>query len=182
MTFMVSGRPIHGHRCILSARCELFEKMLNGPMKEKELESIDLVGVEYDVFLMLMEYFYTESVKVFKEVPVNRKALLDLLKLADQYLVNNLKLECEMILGNCLDVETACKVLEVADTCRSIVLRKKCIEFIATNFGSIILQEDFINLPKSILKEIFVEVAHRGICIGQGRNVGNNSLDYSSSK
>jgi len=182
VTFMVSGRAVYGHRCILSARCEILEKMLNGPMKENECSVITLPDVSYDTFLMLIEYLYTESVKSFKKLPIDTKLLLDLFKLADQYLMNNLKAQCEVLLGNTVDVENVCQMLEVADTHRSTILKKKCTEFIASNFGIVITQNAFIDLPKPLLKEILEEVSHRGICVGQKRNIGNNSTDYNGSK
>jgi hypothetical protein len=174
---MVAGKAIYGHRCILSARCEILEKMLNGPMKENECSVIALPDVEvsYDVFLMLIEYLYTESVNLFKKLPIDTELLLDLLKLADQYLVNNLKVQCEVLLGNSVDVERVCQMFEVADAHRSTILKKKCMEFIANNFGSVITQNAFLDLPKPLLKEILEEVSHRGICVGQKRSIGNNS-------
>jgi RCC1 and BTB domain-containing protein len=34
VTFLVEGKKLHGHRCILMARCEILERMVNGPMRE----------------------------------------------------------------------------------------------------------------------------------------------------
>lgn len=36
VSFILSGLPVYAHRCILMARCEILEKMVNGPMKESE--------------------------------------------------------------------------------------------------------------------------------------------------
>ena len=178
----MDNKTVYAHRCILIARCEFLEKMLNGPMKESESSVITLSHVSYNSFIILLEYFYTETVKIFKENPIDQKLVLELLILADQYLVNDLKLQCEVVLSTCLDVERVCKVLEIADIHRSIILRKKCMEYIVNNFGQVIVQDHFLDMPKSILKEILLEVGHRGVYVGQKQSAGNNSNDYGSTK
>jgi hypothetical protein len=34
VTFIVEGKPLYAHRCILMARCEPLDRMVNGPMRE----------------------------------------------------------------------------------------------------------------------------------------------------
>ena len=40
--FIVQGQVVYAHRCILMARCEPLERMLNGPMKEGNQMEIDI--------------------------------------------------------------------------------------------------------------------------------------------
>ena len=36
VTFIVEGKPIFAHRCIIMSRCEPLERMLDGPMRESQ--------------------------------------------------------------------------------------------------------------------------------------------------
>ncbi|RLN90046.1 hypothetical protein BBJ28_00009910 [Nothophytophthora sp. Chile5] len=56
VTFVVEGRPLFAHCCILVARCEPLEKMLDGRMKDGSLPEI--VIPEYSVRLALSSLHY----------------------------------------------------------------------------------------------------------------------------
>ena len=60
MTFLVEGKPLYGHRCILMARCEPLDRMVNGPMREGQDPVIQIEDTTYDCFYSLLEYLYTE--------------------------------------------------------------------------------------------------------------------------
>jgi hypothetical protein len=44
-------------------------------------------------------------------------------------------------------------------------LKKKCLGFILSNFSKIIVLDQFLELPKPVLKEIFRLVSKRGVLI-----------------
>lgn len=44
-------------------------------------------------------------------------------------------------------------------------LKKKCMNFIMSNFSKIIVQDQFLDLPKPVLKEVFLMASKRGIYI-----------------
>jgi hypothetical protein len=99
VTFMVEDRALYAHRCILMARCEPLEKMLGGRMREGSQSEIaipeysvrDLLMVrsvcclsawlilllvslftpQYDVFAALLEFLYTDEVRVLDASDVN---------------------------------------------------------------------------------------------------------------
>ncbi len=177
VTFSVEGRAIYAHRCILGARCEILEKMLDGPMRESASPTITLPDVSYAAFTALLEYLYTESARVFREVPVDRKCVLELLCVSDQYLVNDLKRQCETVLIGCIQLDTVCEMLELADAHRAGTLKKQCMEFIFGNFTAVVALDTFLGLPRPILKELFMELSRRGCFVGQRPAVGNNSSD-----
>jgi hypothetical protein len=60
VTFIVEGKNLYAHRCILMARCEPLERMLNGPMREAYEVSIPIEDTTYTCFYSLLEYLYTE--------------------------------------------------------------------------------------------------------------------------
>ena len=63
LTFIVEDKPIFAHRCILMARCEPLERMLDGPMRESQQSEIVLKEQTHEVFLALLEYIYTDTVE-----------------------------------------------------------------------------------------------------------------------
>ncbi len=63
VTFIVEGKKFYAHRCILMARCEPLERMVNGPMREGFEVSITIEDTSYQCFYSLLEYLYTEQVE-----------------------------------------------------------------------------------------------------------------------
>ncbi|CAN0482889.1 unnamed protein product, partial [Discosporangium mesarthrocarpum] len=64
VTFLVEGKTIHGHRCIITSRCEPLARMLEGPMREGETSAvIPVPNHSFDVFLALIEFLYTDKAR-----------------------------------------------------------------------------------------------------------------------
>jgi len=63
VTFEVEGKKLFAHRCILMARCEILERMVNGPMREGTDLLIPIEDTSYQCFYSLLEYLYTEEVE-----------------------------------------------------------------------------------------------------------------------
>lgn len=78
VTFLVEGRPVHAHRCILLVRCkQLEEKIRNNCRKSEERDRmrwsvnhpnhviLEIPNLKHKAFLGLIEYLYTDSLKQF---------------------------------------------------------------------------------------------------------------------
>jgi hypothetical protein len=83
VTFIVEGKKLFAHRCILMARCEPLDRMLNGNMREAYDLSIPIEDTSYQCFYSLLEYLYTEQVEALTNYEVEVNFALDLLSLAD---------------------------------------------------------------------------------------------------
>ena len=70
---------VHAHRSILASRCENFAAMFRSGMRESVEGEISIPGVFKALFLLLMEYIYTDSVMIEIQFAV------DLYILADMY-------------------------------------------------------------------------------------------------
>ena len=184
VTFIVENRPIYAHRCILMARCDPLECMLQGwsgdaTMREATEREIQLHDLRYDVVLALLEFLYTDNVEGLRRFPlsgggiedsggggggggggeggggggdggggggdggggVQRRAMgpefeahvafaMDLVAVADQFLVEPLKRLCENVIQSCIHVDNVAIMLKAADARHSNVLRKRCFEYV----------------------------------------------------
>jgi hypothetical protein len=91
VTFIVENRPIYGHRCVIMVRCEPLAAMLDGCMRESQQEEIVLPDQRYHVFLAFLEFLYTDRVQVMDPLTESVEFAMDLLSVADQYMVDQLK-------------------------------------------------------------------------------------------
>ena len=74
---------------MLCTRCKYFEAMFGGEYSESNMDEVKLPDTPYDVFLLLMEYLYTDHVHVSLDIA------MDLFEVADKFGVERLKLMCE---------------------------------------------------------------------------------------
>ncbi|CAM9808966.1 unnamed protein product, partial [Phaeothamnion confervicola] len=114
VTFRIGSRIIHGHRCVLMARCEPLDRMLDGPMREASEREVAVGDCSYEVFLALLEYLYTEEVTILDTGAVDLGFLFELLGLADQYLLEALKERCEAAIQRGITTENAGEMLLAA--------------------------------------------------------------------
>lgn len=78
---------------------------MNG-MRETTQAQIEVRDWKYNSYLLMMEYLYTGSISNF-----NPKVALDLLGLADAYMLEGLKYLCENTLMLNVDNENVCSLL-----------------------------------------------------------------------
>lgn len=90
---------------------------------------------------------------------------LDLLSLADQYLVEPLKRKCEEAIQKSIKIDDVCLMLSIAMSRGANSLKKRCLSFIMSNFSKIIVLEQFVELPKPVLKEVFRTASKRGVFV-----------------
>ncbi len=77
----------------------------------------------------MMEYLYTGSIVNF-----NHRVALDLLGLADAYILDGLKYLCENTLMQNVDNDNVIQFLIDANKYQSVELKKFCISFLIKNF------------------------------------------------
>ena len=79
ITFIVEGKPVHAHRCILLVRCRtLEEKARYSGRKSDEREKsrwsinhpnhliLEIPNVNYKAFMGFIEYLYTDKIRSMK--------------------------------------------------------------------------------------------------------------------
>lgn len=148
ITFLVEGQSIYAHRAILAQRCDHFAAMLRGGFRESVERVVTIDHLTTDVFLLLLEYLYTDSVKVDVEHAIG------LYIAADIYRLDCLRDICCTILKRNLNVENSGPLLQMADANHCTALKDACVNYILKNFDVVSKTEGIKQVSHSLLLEL----------------------------
>jgi len=148
VTFLVDDQPVYAHRAILARRCEHFAAMFRSGMRESLEREIRIPNVPRPVFLLLMEYLYTDSVKIDLEHSV------DLYIASDLYQLDRLRDMCCMVVKRNINGDNAAVLLQSASDAHCQVLKDICMEYIVANFDVISKSEGIKSVSHALLLEI----------------------------
>lgn len=151
VTFIVEDQRVHAHRVILAERCEHFAAMFRSGMRESTEKEIPIPNVAHGVFLLLMEYLYTDCLKIEAEYAV------DLYIAADLYQLDRLKDMCSVVVRRNLCCENAPYLLQSANAAHCAELKDVCMDYIVGNFD-VISKSDGIRL---LSHELLLELLER---------------------
>jgi hypothetical protein len=87
-----------------------------------------------------MEWVYTDDVSGLELISASSSDIdfaLDLLTLADQYLVEALKRRCELAIQKSITVDNVAVMFGLADSRQALELRRRCFDYIILNFGQV---------------------------------------------
>ncbi|XBI06390.1 hypothetical protein VPH35_134415 [Triticum aestivum] len=153
VVFEVEGEDFPAHKTILAMRSPVFKAELYGAMREKDMNRITIADMQPSVFEALLYFIYTDS------LPTNMDALgredyqetiRHLLVAADRYAMERLKMMCESIICDNIDVKTVITTLALADQHRCGRLSDACIQFIAsldtTEMNDVIASQGYAEL------------------------------------
>lgn len=149
VVFDVAGEEVHAHRAILSARCETFRAMFTNGMAESEASAgpIPVSDCASRTFRALLHYLYTDTISA-KDIT----ELMELLELADRYLLEGLRSECDARLARGpLDQEMVVDLLSFADRHNAVDLKKACVKAIMARHRAF----DLSSLSKDLVIEMF---------------------------
>ncbi|XP_033224339.1 uncharacterized protein LOC117177649 [Belonocnema kinseyi] len=153
------------HKVILAASSPVFNVMFSHNMKETICGVVKIEDIRPEVFETLLKFIYTD------EIESQDDFMPEILIASDKYEINDLKWECENILGEKLTSDNVIATLIFAADHNAERLKKKCLRFIthanspfwsnSLNYFNIPKQKLNINLTKShphllydMLKEI----------------------------
>ena len=161
VVFVVEGRPQHAHRCILTARCEAFRLMFNSPMREgtggREGDAAGGAGTRagrtevaieeasHAAFRCMLLYVYGGAVHVPEEFAV------ELLGLADRFLLGGLKQLCGFTLARMVAVDTVALIIQAAERwdAPKSALKALCLDFILSHYEACVSHPVFEELQSS---------------------------------
>jgi len=148
VVFVLNGEHVHAHKSILAGRCEHFAAMFRCGMRESIEREVEIPNVTKAVFLLLMEYIYTDSVVIDVEHAV------DLYILADLYGLERLRSICVTVVKRNLSTDNAPSILQQASDEECQILKDISMEFVIANFERISKTEGIRSVSHELLLEI----------------------------
>jgi len=149
VTFIVENRPVHALRAILAKRCEHFSAMFRSGMRESEAGvEIPIPNMSYPVFLLIMEYLYTDAVKIEVEHAV------ELYIAADLYQLSTLREMCCVVVKRNISADNAAYMLQSAheNCCQS--MKDIAMAYIVDHFDIVSKSEGIKAISHGLLLEI----------------------------
>lgn len=148
VTFLVEGRRFYAHRICLLATSDAFRAMFDGGYREKDARDIKIPNIRWEVFELMMRFAYTGSVDVTLDVAQ------DLLRAADQYLLEGLKHLCEYTIAQDISLDNVSSMYELSEAFHAISLRRTCVLFILEHFEKLSAKPGHSHLVERIIPEI----------------------------
>ncbi|KAL7112892.1 hypothetical protein ACP275_04G029500 [Erythranthe tilingii] len=147
VTFLVEGKRFYAHRICLLASSDAFRAMFDGGYRERDAKDIEIPNIRWDIFELMMRYIYTGSIDVKLDIAQ------DLLRAADQYLLDGLKRLCEYAIAQDISVENVSLMFELSEAFNALSLRHACVLFILKNFDKLSIMPWYSQLIQRILPE-----------------------------
>jgi RCC1 and BTB domain-containing protein len=149
--FMVENQPVYAHRAILAQRSNHFAAMFRSGMRESVERTIPIMGISRPVFLMLLEFLYTDSVKIDVDKSI------ELYIAADIYRLERLRDMCCTVVRRNLTAENAGPLLQSADENHCQILRELCMSYIVKSFDIVSKTEGIKQVSHELLLEILAQ-------------------------
>jgi RCC1 and BTB domain-containing protein len=150
VTFLVgeNTEPVHAHRAILVQRCETFAAMFRSGMRESIEKTISIPTIPRKAFLLLLEYIYTDSVKVDLENAI------DLYNAADLYHLERLRDMCLNVVRRNLSLYNSGPLLQQAADLHCHSLKDVCMKYVVENFDAVSKSDGIRQVSHDLLLEI----------------------------
>ena len=144
-----SGRRevIPAHKFVLSISSPVFFAMFHGNMAETS-NLIELPDCDFESLLEFFRYLYSDEVKL------SGTNVLQVLYLANKYMVPSLANKCTEYLQNSLDAGNVLSILPLAQKFEEEELVEHCWELIDKNTYDIVSSDEFVDLDKCLVESI----------------------------
>eukprot|EP00731_Ephydatia_muelleri_P000180 Em0001g180a len=152
VTFVVEGQPMPAHRLILASQSDYFDRLFYGKMREtNSSEEISLPNAPLEAFRLLLEFMYSGCLD-YDNQPL--QVVLDLLSLADSYMVGMLKEALSHQLCEHIDLDSVLPILLHASVHSVSLLNEKCLQFVDHHTKEVLTGPSFLPLPKECVLAI----------------------------
>ena len=151
VVFLVEDQPVHAHRAILAQRCDHFAAMFRSGMRESVELMVPIPDISRHVFMLLMEYIYTDTVKIEVENAI------ELYIASDLYNLERLRDMCCTVVRRNLNAENAGPLLQSAAENHCAILREVCMSYIVENFDVVSKTDGIKHVTHALLLEILAQ-------------------------
>ena len=145
--FCLDGKIVPAHKLLLAAKSPVFNAMFCGELAKQE-HSINLPDCEYEGLLEFLRFLYTEKVYL------SGMNVMQVLYLAEKYMVPNLTKRCNSFLNLNLDTSNVFSVLEHADFFSNDHLASDCWYFVDKNAKDVLSSAEFLAIERSVLENV----------------------------
>lgn len=142
-----SRKAIPAHKFVLSVSSPVFLAMFYGKMAEIS-NLIELPDCDYESLLEFFRYLYSD------EVQLSGTNVLQVLYLANKYMVPSLANKCTEYLQNSLDAANVFCVLPHVQKFEEKDLVERCWQLIDKNTEDIVKLDEFVDLDKCLVETI----------------------------
>ncbi|CAL9057371.1 unnamed protein product [Musa banksii] len=122
--------------------------MFDGGYREKDARDIEIPNIRSEVFELMMRFIYIGSVDITTDIAQ------DLLRAADQYLLEGLKRLCEYAIAQEVCLDNVSSMYELSEAFHAMSLRHNCVMFILEQFEKINTRPGHSHLIQRITPEI----------------------------
>lgn len=141
--FVFDKEEIRANKLIMSTRCDVFARMFNSNMLEKETGRVEITDIEPTIFKQLLRFIYCGKMESNET-----DDLFKLILAANKYSMIGLVKICADLLSSDLSVDNAVDCLIIADRVNEDSLKKMCINMIIENKRDAAIAEGYKKLKK----------------------------------
>jgi hypothetical protein len=139
---------VYAHKLMLM-RCSYFRALILGEMKESKEETIRIEQVSHPIFLEILEYLYTDQLRIPLE------SAMELFEAADLFCIPRLKTMCEKRMLQSINIENAAVIFHAADLHSALSLRQKAKKYIMSRFEIVSKTSSFEDMGRNNIDLVF---------------------------
>lgn len=161
ITLRINGSlDIKAHKCILASRSAKFEAMFNSKLCEEQNSLVEIKDRNSELFRLMLMWIYCSEIKF----PSDLQEVFNLLLLADEYMLNDLKEKCEEDIKINLNENNVLKILILCEK-NPIVSNdviEKCKSLFIDEFDKILksnpeLEREIVSIP-GLMTKLFAHI------------------------
>lgn len=154
VTFSVRGQTFAAHKLVLAMRSPVFKAELYGPMREGSAQIVTIEDMQPAVFKAMLHFIYTDSLPDMDDFGGDASCHMvqHLLVAADRYSVDRLRLVCQSILCENIDVDNVATTLALAYQHGCNLLQDACLEYISSSsnvMDAVVATQGFKNVKET---------------------------------
>jgi N-acetylneuraminic acid mutarotase len=168
-TFLVEGHEVHANRSILAVRSHYFHALLFGSTMRESIQTeedvaagisaterrpVEINGVSYAVFMKVLEFLYTDSIR-----NLDTELGIQVLFTSELFMLDRLKALCEDIVRRDLSVDNVCDIVIASHRNGAGGLEEIALDFIVQHLAHPTIIESIVDLKSE--PDLLVEIIRR---------------------
>jgi len=146
---IIGELEFHSHKLFLSLFSDYFKSMFNTVgnfseiskgEKEKNKIIVEIKDIQPEIFYYILEFIYTCELK-----EIDDNSIVELLSVADRFLMQSLKNLCARQIEKFVEVSNAVEILQIGEMFNSVRLREYCEDFIAANLSDLLDNKELLD-------------------------------------